>query len=62
MLNLRRTSERINHLEFDSDDHGRQIFIQLLQHDQLLQSQIKEPANTQFNPQLKNVSTTLDGK
>ena len=32
-----------SYLQFDGDDHRREVFIQLLQHDQLLQSQVEQP-------------------
>lgn len=34
-------------LEFDGDDHRGQIFVQLLQHDQLLQGQVEQPEEKQ---------------
>lgn len=37
----------LSDLEFDGDDHRGQIFVQLLQHDQLLQGQIEQPEEKQ---------------
>lgn len=38
---------RFSDLEFDSDDHRGEIFVQLLQHDQLLQRQVEQPGQKQ---------------
>lgn len=35
----------VSYLQFDGDDHRGEVFIQLLQHDQLLQSQVEQPAD-----------------
>lgn len=37
----------LSDLEFDGDDHRGQIFVQLLQHDQLLQGQVEQPEEKQ---------------
>lgn len=33
----------LSDLELNGDDHRRQIFVQLLQHDQLLQGEVEQP-------------------
>ena len=40
------------YLQFDRDDHGGQVLVQLLQHDQLLQSQVEEPGDRNTHTQL----------
>lgn len=35
----------LSYLQFDGDDHRGEVFVQLLQHDQLLQGQIEQPAD-----------------
>ena len=46
----------MSYLQFDGDDHGGEVFIQLLQHDQLLQSQVEQPADkTQGHDLLENI-------
>lgn len=37
--------EDISHLQFDGDDHRGEVFVQLLQHDQLLQGQVEQPVD-----------------
>lgn len=45
-------------LQFNSDDHRGQVFVQLLQHDQLLQRQVEEPVDQREEKKL-NVTTTF---
>lgn len=35
----------ISYLQFDGDDHRGEVFVQLLQHDQLLQGQVEQPVD-----------------
>lgn len=35
----------LSYLQFDGDDHRGEVFVQLLQHDQLLQGQVEQPVD-----------------